>query len=108
MLCASLDGREVWGRMDTCKCMTESLHCSLETTTTLLIGCTPIQHFLNESKTTGHLGEMVEPKAGVETVQTNLEYHMPGSTQRTMFHCPSQGQLGIEISNYNNGFKLIK
>ena len=68
MLCASLDGREVWERMDTCKCMTESLHCSLETTTTLLIGCTPIQHFLNESKTTGHLGEMVEPKAGVETV----------------------------------------
>ena len=69
MLCASLDGREVWGRMDTCKCMTESLHCSLETTTKLLIGCTPIQHFLNESRKTGHLGEMVEPKAGVETVQ---------------------------------------
>ena len=29
MLCGSLDGREVWGRMDTCICMTESLsyHC---------------------------------------------------------------------------------
>ena len=40
MLCASLDGRGVWGRMDTCicVCMAESLLCSPETTTTLLIG----------------------------------------------------------------------
>ena len=34
----------VWGRMDTCICMTESLCCSPETTTTLLIGYTPIQN----------------------------------------------------------------
>ena len=26
MLCGSLDGRGVWGRMATCICMTESLH----------------------------------------------------------------------------------
>ena len=38
MLCASLDGRGAWGRMDTCICVTESLHCSPETITTLLIG----------------------------------------------------------------------
>ena len=31
MLCGSLDG--VWGRMDTCTCMAESLHCSPETLT---------------------------------------------------------------------------
>ena len=31
MLCGSLDGRGVWGRMDTCLYMAESLHCSLET-----------------------------------------------------------------------------
>ena len=37
MLCVSLDGREVWGRMDTCICMAESLNCSPETITTLLI-----------------------------------------------------------------------
>ena len=35
---ASLDGMGVRGRMDTCICMAESLHCSPETTTTLLIG----------------------------------------------------------------------
>ena len=45
MLCASLDGRGVWGRMDTCICIctAESLHCLPETTTTLLIGYTPVQ-----------------------------------------------------------------
>ena len=42
MLCGSLDGRGLWGRMDTCICVAESLPCSLETITTLLIGCTPI------------------------------------------------------------------
>ena len=37
MLCGSLDGREVWGRMDTSIWMAESLHCSPDTITTLLI-----------------------------------------------------------------------
>ena len=38
-------GREVGGgRMDTCVCMAESLPCSPETTTTLLIGSTPVQN----------------------------------------------------------------
>ena len=33
-----------WGRMDICLCMAESLCCSPETTTTLLIGYTTIQN----------------------------------------------------------------
>ena len=37
-------GGVLWGRRDTCICMAESLHCSPETTTTLLIGCNPIQN----------------------------------------------------------------
>ena len=32
------------GRMDTCMCMAESLCCSPETITTLLIGCIPIHN----------------------------------------------------------------
>ena len=44
MLCGSLDGRGVWGTMDTCICMAESLCCSPETITTLLTGYTPIQN----------------------------------------------------------------
>ena len=43
VLCASLDGRGVWGRMDVRICMAESLHCSQETTTTSLIGDTLVQ-----------------------------------------------------------------
>ena len=41
MLCGSLNGRGVWGRMDTCICMAESLRCSPEITA-LLIGNTQI------------------------------------------------------------------
>ena len=40
MLCGSLDGRGVWGRKDTSICMAESLACTPETITTLLIGYT--------------------------------------------------------------------
>ena len=44
MLCGSLDGRGVWGRMDTCIHMAESLCCAPETTTTLRIGYNPIEN----------------------------------------------------------------
>ena len=37
MLCGSLDVRGVWGRMDTCIWMAESLHCSPETITILFV-----------------------------------------------------------------------
>ena len=35
MLCGNLSGRGIWGRMDTCVCMTESICYSLETITTI-------------------------------------------------------------------------
>ena len=44
MLYGSLEGRGVWGRMDTCVCIAESLCCSPETITTLVISYTPIQN----------------------------------------------------------------
>ena len=44
MLCGSLDGRGVWGRMDPCICMTESICCSPEIMTTMLISYTLIQN----------------------------------------------------------------
>ena len=37
MVCGILDRRGVWGEMDTCPYMFESLHCSPDTVTTLLI-----------------------------------------------------------------------
>ena len=47
MLCGSLDGRAVWGRMDTCRCMTESLSCPPKIVTTLLIGYTTVKKIKN-------------------------------------------------------------
>ena len=44
VLRGSLDGRKVWGRMDTCIYMAETLCCSPETTITLLTGYSPIQN----------------------------------------------------------------
>ena len=44
MLCGSLDGRGVWGKMDTCVCMAVFFHCSPEIITILLISCTPIEN----------------------------------------------------------------
>ena len=40
----SLAGRGVWGRVDTCVCVPESLCCPAETVTALLIGYTPVQN----------------------------------------------------------------
>ena len=44
VLCGSLDGSGVWGRIDTCIRMAESLCCLPGIITTLLIGYTPIQN----------------------------------------------------------------
>ena len=43
VLRGSLNGRRVWGRMNTDICMAESLCCLPETYITLLIGYTPIK-----------------------------------------------------------------
>ena len=48
--CGSRAGREVWGRMDTRVYVAESLHCSPETITALLMGCTPVQNKKFERK----------------------------------------------------------
>ena len=50
MLCASLDGRGVYGRMDTHICVAESPHCSPEIVTTLLTGFTPMQNVFGVKK----------------------------------------------------------
>ena len=44
MLWCSLDRTGIWGRMDTCICMAECLHCSPKTVTTLLIRYTIAQN----------------------------------------------------------------
>ena len=44
IFCSSLGGKRVWGRMDTCIFMAESLCCPPETITKLLIVHTSIQY----------------------------------------------------------------
>ena len=50
MLCARLDGMEIWEKMDTSISMAEFFHCLPETTTTLLIGYIPTQNKKFEKK----------------------------------------------------------
>ena len=50
MLRGSLDRRGVWGRMDTCICIAESVLCPPETITTLLISYTPIQNVTKKKR----------------------------------------------------------
>ena len=42
-LCGNMDGKGVWERIDTCKCMAESLCCPPETIITWLISYIPVQ-----------------------------------------------------------------
>ena len=54
MLGGSLDGREVWGRMDTGICMAESLPCSPETIIVFLPGESHGQRSLAGYSPRGH------------------------------------------------------
>ena len=45
------DEKAVWRTMDTCRCMAESLHCSPESITMLIIGSTTIQNKKLKKKT---------------------------------------------------------
>ena len=64
MLCGSLDGRGVWCRMDTCICMPESLPCSPEAITTLLIGYGPIQNLKFQKKRRREGTQPISPGPG--------------------------------------------
>ena len=61
MLCGSLDGKRVLGRMDTRIYMAESLHCPSETITTLLIsfpGALVVQNLPANARDTGDVGSV--------------------------------------------------
>ena len=63
VLCASLNGSGVWGRMEACVCMAESLHCSPETVS-LLIGYTPTRNAFGVKKKS-KLNKQTNKKASV-------------------------------------------
>ena len=90
MLHGSLDGRGVWGRMDTCMCMAESLCCPPETITTLLISYTMIQNkkvfffFFKKRAVAKSCPKLPAEPANQKAFQSSNEYlsgvhHMPGT-----------------------------
>ena len=82
MLCASLDWRGFWGRIDVCMYMAESLRCLAETTTTLLIGYTSIQN-----KNFKVWKKQKKVKSGLWS-QTKLD-----SGISLVFHCGGPGSI---------------
>ena len=74
MLCVSLDGRGAWGTIGTCLCIAESLHCSSETITTLLIGYTPIQNVFSVKKKKNEIQGSKIPEAEIgDGITKNLK-----------------------------------
>ena len=85
------------GEMDTCVCMAESLHCSPETITTLLIGYTQIQ---NTSLREKFMTEIIQSWVAISARTslffflynfiTNVEHWGPNTKQRntpSWLHC---------------------
>ena len=127
MFCGSLDGRGVWGRMDTWISGAESLHCSTETITTFLTGYSPIQNKKLKSYKTKHKTKggtrslswaMHSLETLMKTMRTSAGNKFPGSfstghyTRRVFYsHAnspwtdnPIKGQVSIE----NNAFPTEK
>ena len=71
VLCGSLDGRGVWGRMDTCVCLAESLRCLPETITALLMG------HERESVSAQSSGALCDPIDSWPTCQDPLSMGFP-------------------------------
>ena len=90
MLCASLDGRGAWGRMDTCICLAESLCCSPETITTLLISC--------ESESRSVVSDSLQLH-GLQTAKLLCPWRFSRQEYWSGLPCPPPGDLpnpGIE------------
>ena len=77
VLCGSIDGKGVWGRVDMCICMAESFHCPPETVHNIVNLL-----FLNtHTHTHTHTHKTVLPVQGVsvQTLVGELRSHVPHS-----------------------------
>ena len=74
MLHGPLDGRGVWGRMDTCLCMAESLGRPLETITSLFTGYTPIRNYKFFLKKQALFSE--------QPIMSRPQFHDPGGERQ--------------------------
>ena len=82
VLCGRLDGRGLWGSMNICVCMAESLCCPPETVTTLSTGC--IQYKIKSFKSPVSIRSLcfLRWPLGVSVVLWGVH------------HCPSFPEMG--------------
>ena len=111
MFCGSLDGRGIWGRMDTRTCMAEPLRYSPETITTLLIGhqlssvaqscltlCDPMNHSTP--------GLPVHHSAWLPE-STHTHVHRVGAAIQPSHPLPSASPPTLKLSQYQGLFKWV-
>ena len=82
MLCGSLDGRGVWGRMNTYICV--ALHCPPGTITALLISYTPMQNKEFKKKLMASISRSL---IFWLTLMFSVKYVVPIYFSSSMFHC---------------------
>jgi len=76
MLLGSLDGRGVWGRMDTYICMWTVPSLFTETITALLIGYTSIQNKKLKKKTTEKIRHVIYFKSNLHSSSVTKQFQL--------------------------------
>ena len=94
MLCGSLDGTEIWRRMDTCTHMAESLHCSLETITILFV------NWLCEIVSVSHsvMSDSLQ-LCGLQPSRLLCPWNSPGKNTGVSGHSLLQGIFPTQVLN---------
>ena len=80
MLCASLDGRGVWGRMGTCIRIAEFFRCSSETITALLTGYNPIYNKKNFLRCLYNSTIFLKPEVNIQNVNKHFKNNVECSS----------------------------
>ena len=80
MLCASLDGRGIWGRMDTCIRTPEFFQCSSETITALLTGYNPIHKKSFKKRGLYNSNIFLKPEVNIQNVNKHFKNNVDCSS----------------------------
>ena len=96
VLCGSLDGTGIWRRMDTRICMAKSLHWSPETTTTLLIGYTPIQNKKFKFERKDEILQPLKPRSFSSFTRVISGFPGGSSGEETACECRSLKRWGFD------------
>ena len=111
MSCGSLDGRGVWGRMDTCVCVAESLCCPPKSIITLLIGYTPIQKKKNKpaslSCQPGALPSLLSTGTHLFQEWGGLFWLDALAGEGVFSHCQNEGERSLSVPGSGGRHKVL-